>query len=151
MSIVKVDPTQVQVDPLTPQPLSASVTSSRNQTAANLRGDSTIQNERVEDPPEFERYKCEICYEYMNDPVGCGKCASRFCRACLQRVHDSDVQKQQPTKCPVCRCEYTEMVSDDSLYGGANGERMPSKISLGRVRGVLLEAAHAAWELGSGI
>ena len=118
---------QVQVDHLTPQLLSASpATSTNNEAIANMRGDSAISNRRMEDPPELERYKCEICYEYINDPVGCGKCASRFCRTCLQKVYDSDIQKQQTTKCPVCRCEYSEMVPDPSFYGGDKGGTMPT-------------------------
>lgn len=113
---------QVQVDPLAPQPLPPSVpTNSSAQNTSNTRKTNGKANPKAQDPPDYERYKCEICYEYLNDPVGCGKCASRFCRTCLARVYDSDKQKQQPTKCPVCRCEYEEAVPDLQLYDDSKG------------------------------
>jgi hypothetical protein len=126
---VQVRMVQVQVDPLAPQALPASTTAhtSEHATTNELTSTSSARdNQRVEDPPDYERYKCQICYEYLNDPVGCGKCASRFCRACLQRVYESDRQKQQRTKCPVCRCEYDEIVPDHGMYAGSNGERAPA-------------------------
>lgn len=110
---------QVQVDPLAPQPLPPS-------TATNTSRDTGNDHPKVEDPPGYDRYKCEICYEYLNEPVGCGNCASRFCRACLQRVYDSDKQKKQPTKCPVCRCEYKTMVPDLQIYSDSEGKEAPT-------------------------
>ena len=128
---VQVRIVQLQVDPLDPQPLQASTMAHTGEDATTNGPTSTRSardNQRVEeqDPPDYERYKCQICYEYLNDPGGCGKCASRFCRACLQRVYESDRQKQQRTKCPVCRCEYDEIVPDHEMYAGSNGERAPT-------------------------
>ena len=118
---------QVQVDPLAPQPLPASMAfNSSLQSISNTHRNPGRSKLKTEDPADYERYKCEICYEYSNDPVGCGKCASRFCRACLQRVYDSDKQKQKPTRCPVCRCEYDEMVPDHDMYGASKGEKAPT-------------------------
>eukprot|EP00536_Pseudo-nitzschia_multiseries_P013308 jgi/Psemu1/327137/estExt_fgenesh1_pg.C_5590002 len=117
---VQIRMVQVQVEPLAPQPLLASVAT--NATGAyNTSGTS----ERAQDPAQYEQFKCQICYEYMNDPVGCGKCSSRFCRACLQRVLDSDRQNQQITRCPVCRCEYDRVVPDQRLYGSAAQDDIP--------------------------
>mmetsp|Transcript_3232 Transcript_3232/g.7364 ORF Transcript_3232/g.7364 Transcript_3232/m.7364 type:complete len:831 (-) Transcript_3232:87-2579(-) len=123
---VRVRRVEVQVEPLIAQPLSdlAVANNNTNPTTNWTRNDPTVC-QRVEDPPQYERYKCEICYEYMNDPVGCGKCSSRFCRKCLQKVFDSDQQKQQVTKCPVCRCEYEQLVPDVELYG-RNRESVPT-------------------------
>ena len=106
---------QVQVDPLAPQPLPASIATNTSRATG-----------KAEDPSGYDQYKCQICYEYLNDPVGCGKCASRFCRGCLQRVYDSDKQKKQPTKCPVCRCEYNEMVPDLQIYNDSEGKEPPT-------------------------
>ncbi|VEU39269.1 unnamed protein product [Pseudo-nitzschia multistriata] len=111
---------RVQLEPLTPQPVAASVATNATETA-NPSGSGT----RVQDPPQYERFKCGICYEYMDDPVGCGKCSSRFCRACLQRVIDSDRENQQVTKCPVCRCECDAAVPDYDLYGKMSEDNVP--------------------------
>lgn len=117
-SNVQVRIVQAQVDPLAPQPVASSVNTNTNRSAQATRqtNGNDNGNPKPEDPQDYERFKCAICYEYLNDPVGCGKCASRFCHGCLQRVYDSDKQKQQPTKCPMCRCEYNEMVPDLDLY-----------------------------------
>eukprot|EP00537_Pseudo-nitzschia_pungens_P007740 CAMPEP_0172364922 /NCGR_PEP_ID=MMETSP1060-20121228/7943_1 /TAXON_ID=37318 /ORGANISM="Pseudo-nitzschia pungens, Strain cf. cingulata" /LENGTH=820 /DNA_ID=CAMNT_0013088051 /DNA_START=61 /DNA_END=2523 /DNA_ORIENTATION=+ len=117
---VQIRMVQVQVEPLTPQPLLTSVA-----TNATAVGGSLGTSERAQDPAQYERFKCQICYEYMNDPVGCGKCSSRFCRACLQRVFDSDRQNEQLTRCPVCRCEYDRVVPDRELYGSAAKDDIP--------------------------
>jgi len=109
---VQVRMVQVQVEPLTPQPVPPS---SLNTT-----------NEQEEDSPGFERFKCEICYEYLNKPVGCGRCSSRFCRACLQRVYESDQQRQHSPRCPVCRCEYDQMAPDEGIYGVTNNSCLPT-------------------------
>jgi hypothetical protein len=108
---------QVQVDPLVPQPVPPS---SRNTTTT-----ATTTEEEV-DPPDYERFKCEICYEYLKEPVGCGKCSSRFCRSCLQRVYESDKERNQKPRCPVCRCEYDKMAPDAGMYGVTNGGSAPT-------------------------
>ena len=110
---------QVQVDPLVPQPVPPS---SRNTTTTT----TTTTTEEEVDPPDYERFKCEICYEYLNEPVGCGKCSSRFCRSCLQRVYESDKERNQKPRCPVCRCEYDKMVPDAGMYGVTNGGSAPT-------------------------
>jgi len=64
------------------------------------------------DNDEHNLFKCNICYEIMQDPVGCGKCSARFCYSCLQRVAELSRQPQHPhlpsqqqtePRCPVCR------------------------------------------------
>lgn len=41
--------------------------------------------------------------EFLQDPASCGKCSSRFCFTCIQRVAQ---QSKTPAKCPTCRCEF---------------------------------------------
>lgn len=63
--------------------------------------------------PSLKKFECAICFEYLNQPVGCGSssCPYRFCKKCLQRTVLQDLQRssasnpqQQPTaKCPHCR------------------------------------------------
>ena len=75
-----------------------------------------------------EDFKCNICLEYLEHPVGCGHCVSRFCRSCLERsnmsrrnplqlrenVNQSDNQLQNI--CPACRQEYEFVVPDVDLH-----------------------------------
>jgi len=124
-SNVQVRIVQAQVDPLAPQPVASSINT--NTSAQATRQTNGNGNPKAEDPEDYEKFKCAICYEYLNDPVGCGKCASRFCRGCLQRVYDSDKQKQQPAKCPMCRCEYNEMVPDLELYKANETPALPCR------------------------
>ena len=60
----------------------------------------------------LNRFKCEICYEFMKDPAGCGKCSSRFCFSCLDRVM-KDTNGNPERKCPVCRVKVM-MTNDES-------------------------------------
>jgi hypothetical protein len=86
----------VRVDPLTPQPVHGSA-------PAATDGDS------------WDRFKCIICLEFMNDPVGCGNCASRFCHSCLSRFV-KDASRNGKPKCPTCRVEMNSgLVPDDDL------------------------------------
>jgi len=63
---VQVRMVQVQVDPLAPQPLSASTATHTSAYATtNFRKNSARADQRVEDPPVYERFKCDICYEYL--------------------------------------------------------------------------------------
>ncbi|CAB9499528.1 TRAF-type zinc finger [Seminavis robusta] len=77
----------------------------------------------INDSDVDDAFKCSICYDIMNDPVGCGKCAARFCFACLRRVTElALIQQQQqqlqqglppgtnnnPPRCPVCRSEIAD-------------------------------------------
>ena len=82
---------QVRVDPLENQPVPLPIDSNVAETAT------------TEEEEDYQRFTCEICYEFLNEPVGCGSCSSRFCRSCLQRVYDSDMRKQQQgrPRCPV--------------------------------------------------
>lgn len=95
----------LQIDPLMPQP---------------VQDMSSNQNGVVEDE-SWSKYKCAICCEFMNDPVGCGNCASRFCHACLNRVaagaaaaNNINNSSSLP-KCPTCRVEFRFMVRDVAL------------------------------------
>ena len=54
---------------------------------------------------EQQRFKCTICYEFMQDPSTCGECSSRFCYRCIcQAVTGRPVGQN---KCPTCRFELT--------------------------------------------
>ena len=45
---------------------------------------------------KYNAFKCAVCYEIMDEPVGCGKCSARFCFSCLQRVAElSNLQHRQ--------------------------------------------------------
>ena len=49
----------------------------------------------VEDNPQLKKYECAICFEYLNQPVGCGSCPVRFCKSCLERAVLRELQQQQ--------------------------------------------------------
>ena len=63
-----------------------------------------------------EKFKCGICLEYLEKPVGCGNCTSRFCEACLTK-HTISTGTQQSSChiCPTCRQNFDTMVPDDDL------------------------------------
>lgn len=71
-----------------------------------------------EDDTQHDKYRCTICYEFFVDPSSCGKCASRFCHACLVRVANTR-SSNNPTssKCPACRAILTidDIVRDEAL------------------------------------
>jgi len=60
---------------------------------------------------DMKKFECAICYEYMENPVGCGSCDTRFCKSCLQRVLRQAIDDRPPqstdppnsAKCPHCR------------------------------------------------
>jgi hypothetical protein len=93
----------VQMKPLTPQPLPDAA------AAESFHDD--------DDDPALVRFKCDICYDFFRSPVpvGCGGCAARFCRECLQRVFIDENARRRPHKCPVCRVEYSHMVPDNDM------------------------------------
>lgn len=100
----------VQITPLQPQPLPPSNDSTRATTS--------VEN----DNPDWERFKCSICYEFMNEPSGCGSCAARFCRTCLElvRQHDRSTNRHgsaasTQSRCPTCRVHYSNVVPDHDL------------------------------------
>lgn len=76
-------------------------------------------------PPSFDfLIFMSFLVEYMNYPVGCGSCQTRFCLGCLQRVlrqsGDNGSQSTDPpnsAKCPHCRSIFTpqSIVQDDKL------------------------------------
>lgn len=86
-----------------------------------------VEESVVDDSDPYGPFKCNICYETMQDPCGCGKCSARFCFGCLQRVAElSALQQQQqqqiaenaplnPPKCPVCRSDVQEIQRDSVL------------------------------------
>ena len=71
-----------------------------------------------EEENQHDKYRCTICYEFFVDPSSCGKCASRFCHACLVRVANTR-SSNNPTssKCPACRAILTidDIVRDEAL------------------------------------
>ncbi|EEC49139.1 predicted protein [Phaeodactylum tricornutum CCAP 1055/1] len=56
----------------------------------------------------LERFRCDICTEFLQTPTTCGRCTGRFCHACLERalarssltVNGSD---EDTGSCPTCR------------------------------------------------
>lgn len=152
----------VQVDPLVPQPIPDSYPGgsgfdggvnrdgARNTNALSFSERRTKQQRRDRDDPLcLQRFKCDICYEYLRDPVGCGKCSSRFCLACLDRVFKSEVerlrivQSRNPPpnnnnsdgtgngehpRCPTCRQGYERIVFDRALFHEINhGPTLPCR------------------------
>jgi len=100
----------VQIPNLVPQPVMAA---------------PGTTEEHEQDDDGLAKFKCLICSEFMKDPVGCGKCSSRFCNHCLQRVAGGADNRQNrgsatataTAKCPTCRVEFTaaDIVRDDEL------------------------------------
>ncbi len=91
-----------QLPPLVPQPVS-----------------STSATSNSHDDEALTRFKCMLCYEFMNDPVGCpsATCSSRFCYKCLVRAareSSRGVPGAKP-KCPTCRVEFSRIVRDAEL------------------------------------
>lgn len=62
---------------------------------------------------DLDQYKCSICYDYMDIPVGCGLCSGRFCKDCLDQVIQSN--NVSSIKCPTCRSEFVNPVVDTNL------------------------------------
>ena len=70
-------------------PIASSTTDSTAAAAADQKEDNG-------DDDKYNAFKCAICYEIMDEPVGCGKCSARFCVSCLQRVAElSNLQHRQ--------------------------------------------------------
>lgn len=108
--------------PLEPRPMPDQTINPETTTRNSIAGGDT------------RRFECAICYEYMEDPFGCGNsaCSSRFCRPCLHRVlHQSsatiaassdDGRSDGPppsdsAKCPNCRSFFAagSISADDGL------------------------------------
>ena len=90
----------VQVPPLVPK----------------LLPNQSLRHEEEHDERQ-DKFKCTICLEFMERPVGCGnsKCGSRFCEKCLKRVVDSGSTPGEgistattEQKCPTCRTFFTQ-------------------------------------------
>lgn len=56
--------------------------------------------------------RLHLVTEFLQNPASCGKCASRFCNACILRVAATGTS-DAPAKCPTCRCEF--QMSDITL------------------------------------
>jgi Seven in absentia protein family len=118
----------VAIAPLAPQPVTRS--------AATAPIDIDVEGEENKDDSDWQRFKCSICYEFMNEPSSCGSCSSRYCRLCLERCrrHDLNVirrqtiartanglqqqqqqQQEELPKCPTCRVPYNIVVRDEAL------------------------------------
>ena len=74
------------------------------------------------DKQDLEHFKCSICYDYLDHPVGCGQCSGRFCETCLHQVIGQHPQaasnnsnSNQSPKCPTCRAPFTSAVPDRDL------------------------------------
>jgi hypothetical protein len=85
---------------------------------AILNSSRGVADEKDDEDDQHDKYRCTICYEFFADPSSCGKCASRFCHACLARVANTR-SSSNPTssKCPACRTVLTadDIVRDDAL------------------------------------
>ena len=100
--------------PLQPQPLPLSEYSS-------ISGSNGITNE------EEEKYKCSICLEYLEIPVGCGNCVNRFCFKCLEKTKTPAIasgannngannnNQDQKNNCPCCRQHFESPFADTEL------------------------------------
>ncbi|KAK1747046.1 hypothetical protein QTG54_002390 [Skeletonema marinoi] len=75
-------------------------------TAENTNDDSPMQCDTCTDidDEEAKKYECAVCFEFMDTPVGCGSCQTRFCRPCLERVAN---QGGARPKCSHCRAPFT--------------------------------------------
>jgi len=79
-------------------------------------------NANNNDKQDLEHFKCSICYDYLDHPVGCGQCSGRFCETCLYQVLGQPPQaasnnsnSNQPPKCPTCRAPFNSAVPDRDL------------------------------------
>jgi len=96
--------------PLEPQPM-------LNQTSDEGNSHAADNKEEGEKPSmtDMKRFECAICFEYMDDPVGCGSCQHRVCQSCLHRVLREETNNRPPqstdppksAKCPHCRSFFT--------------------------------------------
>lgn len=96
----------------------------------------TSHTSDAHDDEEFAIFKCDICYDFMNDPVGCPSqtCNSRFCFSCLEKVFK---QAAKPTgrsatqlpKCPMCRTEFATIIRDGAFREeiSRQGPRIPCR------------------------
>ena len=91
---------------------------------APLRAEPVIMVDDASTTDEsLDRFKCGICFDCIDDPVGCGTCVYRFCRKCLEQVSGSSgptgtprrEPRRCPRRCPTCRVIFTEMQPDTAL------------------------------------
>jgi hypothetical protein len=89
------------------------------------------QHHHMPDDEHLERFKCAICYDFLDQPVSCGTCSGRFCQTCLQQV----LQPQLPThsnvqvtaKCPTCRASFSTGIPDPTLVSDMAAFSVPCR------------------------
>ena len=71
------------------------------------------------DEEERRKFECAVCFEFMDTPVGCGSCRTRFCRLCLERIAK---QGGSSPLCSHCRAPFTleSIKVDDELQEDIN-------------------------------
>eukprot|EP00970_Alexandrium_tamarense_P003488 scaffold542_cov202-Alexandrium_tamarense.AAC.39 len=84
------------------------------ENATTTTNDTTSQHKEAS-INNMKKLECAICFEYMDIPVGCGNCQTRFCRPCLERVLRQELSNRSPqstdppnsARCPHCRSFFT--------------------------------------------
>lgn len=94
---------------------------SRQRMLVRVRRVDPLEPEPAHDPvptsadgDNWDRFKCTICCEFMQDPSGCGKCVGRFCHSCLLRHVSNPSSSNTKAKCPICRVEMDSGVVRDA-------------------------------------
>ena len=122
------------VPPLLPQPAPESTSTSMEDPDEYDWEEGSMEHP---DENDWQKYRCSICFEFMNHPVGCGNCNTRFCLQCLTKVlqyhrrsqtntttattsrhnnNNNNNNNQSNAKCPTCRVEFEHPHPDIELY-----------------------------------
>ena len=63
------------------------VTHSGSKSPVSTEESSKNKIQQTKRDKQRKRFECPVCYEYMEDPFGCGNvCRSRFCHPCLRWI-----------------------------------------------------------------
>jgi hypothetical protein len=80
---------------------------------------------------DLERFRCPICFEFMDQPHGCGHCTGRFCKDCLQKHmrNRGNTPGLSSPSCPLCRKEMDGAHFDAALHAemAAQAARIPCR------------------------
>ena len=92
---------------LQPQPLpQQTMVQTENLDPFRLEEEFSPSPIRVPVDARAEGLECNICYNVLQKPVGCGTpaCSARFCTSCLaQAMRPANAAADQQQRCPVCR------------------------------------------------